>query len=111
MLFASCNSVIPWRAVTTPGAQPRVTRFCIDPLMHKYLKTSPRGSPVTKPLEKAAFLQLVVLSNTPEAGRVYLSAPWPTPWSERWPGVAVRPSCRVGWLLYNVLSVAEFRRE
>ena len=59
----SLNTVIPWRTVTTPGAQPRVTCFCIDPLMNKYLKTRPRGSPLTNPLEQAAFLQLAVLRN------------------------------------------------
>jgi len=88
----SLNTVIPWRTVTMHGAQPRVTCFCIDPLIHKYLKTRPRGSPLTNPLEQAAFLQLVVLHNTPAAGRHYLCAPWLTAWPQRWPGVACCPS-------------------
>jgi hypothetical protein len=91
MPVASQNTVIPWRAVMTPGARPRVTCFCIDPLMHEYLKTRPRGSPLTNPLEQAAFLQLVVLNNVPAAGRHCLCAAWLTAWPERWPGVAVRP--------------------
>lgn len=89
---ASPNTVIHWRTVTTPGAQPRVTCFCIDPLMYKYLKTRPRGSPLTNPLEQTAFLQLVVLHSTPAAGRHYLCVPQLTAWPERWSGVACSPS-------------------
>jgi hypothetical protein len=74
-----------------PGTQPRVTCFCIDPLMHECLKTRPRGSPLTNPLEQAAFLQLVRLNNTPAAGCRYLCTAWLTAWPQRWPGIAVRP--------------------
>ena len=89
---SSLNTVIPWRTVTMHCSQPRVTCFCIDPLMHKYLKTRARGSPLTNPLEQAAFLQLVVLHNMPAAGRHYLCAPWLTAWPQRWPGFACGPS-------------------